>query len=67
VTVGLKQLLESKEVWLLACGASKAEIIQRTLHGEITTEVPASLLRPHPNAVLFVDAAAAARLPTEIV
>ncbi len=67
VTVGLKHLLESKEVWLLACGASKAEIIQRTLHGEITTEVPASLLRPHPNSVLFVDAAAAAGLPVEIV
>ncbi len=48
-------------------GAGKAEIILRTLHGEITTEIPASLLRPHPNAVLFVDAAAAASLPTEIV
>jgi glucosamine-6-phosphate deaminase len=67
VTVGLKQLLASKEVWLLACGAGKAEIIQRTLTGEITTEVPASLLRSHPNSILFVDAAAAARLPAETV
>lgn len=66
VTVGLKHLLESKEVWLLACGASKAEIIHRTLKGEITPDVPASLLRPHPNSVLFMDAAAAG-LPTEIV
>lgn len=67
LTVGLKHLLASKEVWLLACGAGKAEIIQRTLQGKITTEVPASLLRSHPNSVLFVDAAAAAGLPAEIV
>jgi glucosamine-6-phosphate isomerase len=58
LTVGLKQLLASKEVWLLACGASKAEIVRRTLKGEITTAVPASLLRSHPNSILFVDAAA---------
>lgn len=63
ITVGLKQLLESKEVWLLACGAGKAEIVQRTLKGEITPDVPASLLRSHPNSLFFVDAAAAAGLP----
>lgn len=67
LTVGLKQLLASKEVWLLACGAGKAEIVGRTLTGEITTAVPASLLRSHPNSILFVDAAAASGLPAEIV
>lgn len=61
-TVGMKHLLESKEVWLLACGAGKAEIVQRTLKGEITPEVPSSLLRQHPNSLLFVDAAAEAGL-----
>jgi len=66
VTVGLKHLLTAKEVWLLACGAGKAEIIQRTLKGEITPDVPASLLRTHPNSFLFLDAAAAG-LPAEPV
>ena len=66
VTVGLKHLLAAKEVWLLACGAGKAEIIQRTLKGEITPDVPASLLRMHPNSFLFLDAAAAG-LPAESV
>jgi glucosamine-6-phosphate isomerase len=59
-TVGMKHLLESREVWLLACGANKAEIVRRTLQGEITTEVPSSLLRRHPNCCLFVDHAAGA-------
>jgi glucosamine-6-phosphate isomerase len=57
-TVGMKHLLESKEVWLLACGAGKAEIVQRTLKVEITPEVPSSFLRRHPNCFLFVDGAA---------
>ena len=61
-TVGMKHLLGCREVWLLACGRSKAGIVQRTLAGEITTEVPASLLRPHPNSSLFLDAAAAAEM-----
>lgn len=67
LTVGLKHLLASKEVWLLACGAGKAEIVRRTLTGEITIEVPASLLRTNPNSILFVDAAAGAGLTAETV
>lgn len=59
-TVGMKHLLESKEVWLLACGAKKSEIVRRTLKGEITPEIPSSLLREHPNCSLFVDASAGA-------
>ena len=62
IGVGLKHLLGSKEVWLLANGAKKAEIIQRTLKGPISNEAPASLLRKHSNASLFVDAEAAALL-----
>jgi glucosamine-6-phosphate isomerase len=55
VGVGLKQLLGSKEIWLLASGEKKAQIIQRTIRGEIAIDVPASLLRNHPNAWLIVD------------
>jgi glucosamine-6-phosphate deaminase len=61
-TVGLKHLLGSKEIWLLACGANKAELVRRSVLGEVTTDVPASLLRSHPNSFLFVDAAAGAGL-----
>jgi glucosamine-6-phosphate isomerase len=55
IGIGLKHLLGSKEVWLLANGAKKAAIIQRTVKGAISNEVPASLLRKHSNASLFVD------------
>jgi glucosamine-6-phosphate isomerase len=59
VTVGLKQLLGSREVWLIANGGAKAAIIQRVVHGPIGEEVPASLLRRHPKSFLMVDAEAA--------
>lgn len=58
IAVGLKHLLGSKEVWLLANGPKKAEIIHRATKGPIGPEVPASLLRNHPNAFFMVDAEA---------
>ncbi|MBM3835977.1 MAG: glucosamine-6-phosphate deaminase [Verrucomicrobia bacterium] len=62
LTIGLKQILEAKEVWLIANGAKKAEIIRRTVTGPIDESVPGSLLRKHVNCSLFMDAAAASRL-----
>jgi len=62
LTVGLKTILASKEVWLVANGAAKAGIIQQTVRGEMSTSNPASLLRPHPDCSLFVDADAGALL-----
>lgn len=60
VGVGLKHLLGSKEVWLLANGAAKADIVQRLLKGPAEVSVPASLMQRHPNCFLMVDAAAGA-------
>jgi len=62
LTVGLRNILASKEVWLIANGAAKAAIIHQTVRGDISSSNPASLLRRHPNCSLFVDAAAAGLL-----
>jgi glucosamine-6-phosphate deaminase len=62
LTVGLKELLGASEVWLLAKGAAKAQIVGETLRGEIGISNPASLLRRHPNAWLFLDEEAGALL-----
>jgi len=60
IAVGLKHLLGSKEVWLLANGGKKAEIVHRAAKGPIGPDVPASLLRNHPHAFFMVDAEAGA-------
>jgi glucosamine-6-phosphate isomerase len=62
LTVGLKTILASAEVWLLATGPAKAAIIERTVRGDINQDNPASLLRRHPNCFLFLDEDAAAEL-----
>ncbi len=62
LTVGLKHLLATEEVWLLATGPAKAEIVRKIVHAEITPDVPASLLRAHRNCYLFLDHEAGARL-----
>jgi len=56
VAVGLKRLLGSKEVWLLVNGPAKTDIVKRTVHGPIGEDVPATLLRRHPNSFLMSDA-----------
>jgi glucosamine-6-phosphate isomerase len=62
LTVGLKHLLDAREVWLLARGQTKAQIVQRIVKGPITPQVPASLFRDHPNCWLVVDAEAGSGL-----
>jgi glucosamine-6-phosphate deaminase len=62
LTVGLKTMLASKEVWVIANGTAKAEIVRRTVRDEITPSNPASLLRRHSHCSLFIDAAAASLL-----
>ncbi len=62
VTVGLKTVLASTEVWVIANGAGKAEIVGRTVHGDVSASNPASLLRNHPHCSLFIDAEAARQL-----
>jgi glucosamine-6-phosphate deaminase len=58
LTVGMKQLLASKEVWILAAGQAKAPIVQRIVSGPSDSSVPASLMQAHPNCSLFLDPAA---------
>ena len=60
IGVGMKQVLGSKEIWLLVNGRAKAEIIQQTLRGPVDVAVPASLLRNHGNAWMIVDREAGA-------
>jgi glucosamine-6-phosphate deaminase len=59
ITLGLRPILDSREIWLLVTGSNKAEILERMLHGPIGPELPASFLRTHPNTVVLADESAA--------
>jgi glucosamine-6-phosphate deaminase len=45
ITMGVGTLSTSREIWLLVSGGEKREILHRVLHGPVTPDVPASLLR----------------------
>jgi len=59
VTQGIGTIRRSGEIWLLAAGAGKAAIVDRVVNGPVTADVPATLLRDHPAALLIVDREAA--------
>lgn len=59
ITCGMRQLLAARQTLLLVSGAHKRGILRATLHGPMTPDVPASLLRLAPNVTVIADRAAA--------
>ena len=62
ITLGLATLMEAHNVFLLVNGGHKAEIVQKVLEGEISEQLPASLLRRHPGLRVYLDKQAASLL-----
>lgn len=62
VTLGIKNVMQSKRILLAANGTPKAEIVRAAVHGPVTEDVPASVLQLHPACGVYVDAAAGALL-----
>lgn len=62
ITMGIKDLMASKQVLLLASGKGKAKAIQMSLEGEVTTDVPGSVLQNHDNVTFIIDEDAASLL-----
>lgn len=62
ITLGLRHLLESRKVLMMASGNKKAEIMRKALEGAITTDVPASVVRRHTSGMAMLDREAAGSL-----
>ena len=62
ITLGLTHLMEAKRALLLANGKRKADVIKRTLQGDITPQLPASILRNHKDGLIIIDKDAASKL-----
>lgn len=62
VTMGVSTILRSKRIILMAWGQNKADIIKRTIQGEISSEVPATFLQNHDNVTFVLDQSAASEL-----
>jgi glucosamine-6-phosphate deaminase len=54
-TMGLSNIMNAKKVVILANGEGKAYAINELVNGEIREEVPATILRNHPDCILICD------------
>jgi glucosamine-6-phosphate deaminase len=64
LTVTMSAILASRAISVVVPGPQKAAAVAATLLGPITTACPASALRRHPDARLFVDQAAISGVPS---
>jgi len=57
-TMGIRSIMQSKRILLVASGAQKAEILNNAFLGPVTPSVPASVLQLHNDVTLVGDAEA---------
>lgn len=62
ISMGIASITAAKSIVLMAYGESKAEAIKGMVEGEITEDMPASILQKHTDVVVIADEAAAALL-----
>ena len=62
ISMGIKTIMNSKKIILLANGISKAASIERAVKGKISPNVPASILQLHNDVTLILDKEAASLL-----
>lgn len=62
ITMGLKSIMDCKKVILVATGVKKAQAIKDVISGEISVDIPASILKTHEDVIIYLDKAAASLL-----
>ena len=62
ITLGLKTLMEAKNIILLISGKHKADITQKILEDAVSENLPATLLRNHPALKIYLDSDAASKI-----
>jgi galactosamine-6-phosphate isomerase len=62
ITLGIATLMKAKHLFLLVSGQKKAAILKQAIEGDITEEVPATLLHGHSQFYIYADKEAASML-----
>ena len=55
ISMGIKTIMHSRKIVLLASGEEKANTIYEAIYGKITSTLPASVLQLHPDVTIIVD------------
>jgi glucosamine-6-phosphate deaminase len=62
LTLTIPTLLRVPKLILTVPGSRKAAAVRRTLHGPVSTDCPATILRTHPDVTIYLDMDSAAEL-----
>ncbi|HMG66222.1 MAG TPA: glucosamine-6-phosphate deaminase [Chitinophagaceae bacterium] len=62
ITLTIPVLLQANYIYCIVPGINKAEAIYHTLNDEINEKHPSTILRMHPNAVLYLDANSSSKI-----
>jgi len=59
ISMGIKTIMRSKKIILLANGKNKSEVVFKAINGKITPDIPASILQLHNDVTFIIDKEAA--------
>ncbi len=62
LSMGIKNIMQAKSIIMVASGKNKAQAVKGMVNGEITPDLPASVLQLHPFVTLVCDKDAASLL-----
>jgi glucosamine-6-phosphate deaminase len=66
ISMSIRQILKAKEILAVVPDTRKAQAVKACFEGEISPMAPASSLRTHPNATIYLDKHSAALLSTAL-
>ncbi len=62
ISMSIRQIMKSRMIVCTIPDERKAAAVQKALEGDVTPQVPASILQRHDNAIIHLDTAAASKL-----
>jgi glucosamine-6-phosphate deaminase len=66
ISMGIRQILKSREIVAVVPDARKASAVAACCEGKISPLTPASILRTHPDTTVYLDKSSAALLSAAV-
>lgn len=55
ITITIPTIMSASHLYCMTPGANKSKAVKMVLEGSVTNAVPGSIIREHPNCILFLD------------
>ena len=62
ITMGISSIMQARQIILMGWGQAKSAVVQKAVEGQVTEQIPASLLQQHDDVTFVLDLEAAAEL-----